>query len=74
MRDAQRLLHGHRPTPTFPSGWPFLRIDHVFVSDSFGVSRVTVPTDARARRASDHLPLIVDLELPFPPQVTEGSV
>jgi len=64
MRDVQRVLPGHRPKPTFPSALPFLRLDHVFVSDDVRVLGVTVPHDARARRASDHLPLIVDLELP----------
>jgi endonuclease/exonuclease/phosphatase family metal-dependent hydrolase len=63
MRDAQKLLRGHRPKPTFPSALPFLRLDHVFVSESVRVLGVVVPHDARARRASDHLPLIVDLEL-----------
>jgi endonuclease/exonuclease/phosphatase family metal-dependent hydrolase len=63
MRDAQKLLSGHRPKPTFPSALPFLRLDHVFVSDDVRVLGVEVPHDARARRASDHLPLIVDLEL-----------
>ncbi len=64
MRDSQKQLPGHRPMPTFPSTLPFLRLDHVFVSDDVRVLGVTVPHDARARRASDHLPLIVDLELP----------
>jgi endonuclease/exonuclease/phosphatase family metal-dependent hydrolase len=63
LRDAQRRLPGHGPRATFPSAWPFLRLDHVFVSDDLHVRQVTVPHDARARRASDHLPLIVDLEL-----------
>lgn len=63
MRDVQRLARGHRPAPTFPSALPFLRLDHVFVSDHVRVRGVEVPRDARARRASDHLPLIVDLEL-----------
>ena len=63
MRDSQRLVPGHRPKPTFPSALPFLRLDHVFVSDDVRVLGVTIPHDARARRASDHLPLIVDLEL-----------
>ncbi len=64
LRDAQRHLPGHRPRPTFPSAWPVLRIDHVFVSEDVTVRGVRVPRDARARRASDHLPLVVDLELP----------
>lgn len=63
LRDAQRLLPGHRPKPTFPAVLPFLRLDHVWLSDGFAVRAVTVPHDARARRASDHLPLIVDVEL-----------
>jgi endonuclease/exonuclease/phosphatase family metal-dependent hydrolase len=63
MKDAQRVLRGHRPRPTFPSALPFLRLDHVFVSDAVDVRGVTVPHDAKARRASDHLPLIVDLEI-----------
>jgi endonuclease/exonuclease/phosphatase family metal-dependent hydrolase len=63
LRDAQRFAPGHRPTPTFPSFLPFLRLDHVFVSDDIAVRRILVPHDARARRASDHLPLIADLEL-----------
>jgi endonuclease/exonuclease/phosphatase family metal-dependent hydrolase len=64
MNDAQRVLPGHRPRPTFPSVLPALRIDHVFVTRNISVRGVIVPRDSRARRASDHLPLIVDLELP----------
>lgn len=63
MKDAQRVLPGHRPHATFPSALPIVRIDHVFVSNEIEVRGVTVPHDARARRASDHLPLVVDLEL-----------
>jgi endonuclease/exonuclease/phosphatase family metal-dependent hydrolase len=63
MRDAQKLLPGHRPKATFPSALPFLRLDHVFLSDAVRVLGVAVPHDARARRASDHLPLIVDLDM-----------
>jgi len=62
LRDAQRALPGHKPLATFPSVLPFLRLDHVFVSERMKVLGVTVPHDAVARRASDHLPLIVDLE------------
>jgi endonuclease/exonuclease/phosphatase family metal-dependent hydrolase len=63
MRDSQKLLAGHRPRPTFPSALPFLRLDHVFVTEEVRVLGIEVPHDARARRASDHLPLIVDLDL-----------
>jgi endonuclease/exonuclease/phosphatase family metal-dependent hydrolase len=63
LRDAQRALPGHRPRATFPSRLPVLRLDHVFVSDDLAVRAVHVPWNACSRRASDHLPLIVDLEL-----------
>ncbi len=63
LKDAQKVLAGHSPRPTFPSQWPVLRIDHVFVSDDVIVHGVRVPRDARARRASDHLPLVVDLDV-----------
>lgn len=62
LQDAQRLAT-KRPNATFPSVLPLLRIDHVFVSDDVRVRAVEVPKSALSRRASDHLPLIVDLEL-----------
>lgn len=52
--------HGRRAT--FPSGLPFLRIDHIFIDDSARVTRVEVPRTALTREASDHLPLIADIE------------
>lgn len=63
LADAQRLLPGHTPRPTFPARLPLLRLDHVLVSRDVRVLGVDVPWNARSRRASDHLPLIVDLEL-----------
>jgi endonuclease/exonuclease/phosphatase family metal-dependent hydrolase len=64
LRDAQRVLGGHRPRATFPARLPLLRLDHVFVSPDVRVLRARVPWNARSRRASDHLPLVVDLDLP----------
>lgn len=61
LRDAQRALPGHRPLSTFPALLPVVRIDHVFVSEHLVVRAVHVPNDRRTRRASDHLPLVVDL-------------
>jgi len=63
LRDAQRALAGHRPRATFPSRLPLLRLDHVFVSDDLDVRSVSVPWNGRSRRASDHLPLIIELEM-----------
>lgn len=62
MRDAQR---GRKkpPTSTFPSRFPFMRIDHVFLAGDIEVSGIHSPYDAQARIASDHLPLVVDIEV-----------
>ena len=62
LRDAQKLLPG-RTSPTFPSVFPMLRIDHVFVGRAIQVRRAWTSTSPLARNASDHLPLIVEFEL-----------
>lgn len=63
MRDAQDGL-AKAPTATFPSGFPILRIDHVILSAGIRTVAVESPFDPRARVASDHLPLVVTLDLP----------
>ncbi len=52
-----------RRVRTFPSRLPMLRIDHVFVSRSVEVIDVHAPSGPLARLASDHLPLVVDIQL-----------
>lgn len=49
------FTHGH----SLPPGIPFLRIDHVLVSDDIGVARVWVGGHV----ASEHSPVIADLRL-----------
>jgi endonuclease/exonuclease/phosphatase family metal-dependent hydrolase len=61
--DAQRATR-HSVRATWPSLLPFLRIDHVFASPSLEVRRCEVLRDKLARRASDHLPIVVDVVLP----------
>jgi endonuclease/exonuclease/phosphatase family metal-dependent hydrolase len=51
--------------PTFPALFPLLRLDHCYVDSAFRVVSVEVVRSALARRASDHLPVVVELEL-FP--------
>lgn len=61
--DCQRAL-GLRPTvKTFPSGFPAIRIDHVFVSPQIRVTGVQAPFSPLSRMASDHLPLVMDFEI-----------
>jgi endonuclease/exonuclease/phosphatase family metal-dependent hydrolase len=65
MKDAQ-AGRAQAPTATFPSRFPFMRIDHVFLAGAVEVLGVHSPYDVRARVASDHLPLVVDLEVRLP--------
>ncbi len=68
LRDAQRLA-GQRPSlKTFPSSFPAIRIDHVFVTEDVRVTGVQVPNAPLVRAASDHLPLVVDFEIQPRPQ------
>jgi endonuclease/exonuclease/phosphatase family metal-dependent hydrolase len=51
---------------TWSSRLPIRRIDHVFVGRQASVRKVFVPRTRLTRIASDHLPLVVDLQiLPF---------
>ncbi len=49
--------------PTFPARFPLLRLDHVYVSSAFTVRAAEVVRTPAARSASDHLPVVVELEL-----------
>lgn len=62
LRDVQVGRFGHRPRNTFWGRFPLGRIDHVFVDPALEVRHVEVPDDALTRVASDHLPVIVDLQ------------
>jgi endonuclease/exonuclease/phosphatase family metal-dependent hydrolase len=71
LRDAQydRPRSGLRQTiPTFPSRFPVLRIDHMFVSQGVEVTDLHAPSGALPRQASDHLPLVFDFRLRRPAQ------
>ena len=61
IRDAQ-LSAAERPRPTFPSRLPLLRIDHVFLSQELKVSVASVISTPLAKRASDHLPLLITVK------------
>jgi len=51
------------PAPTFPSVDPTVRIDYLFASERFRVDRSRVLDTPETREASDHLPLVVDIEV-----------
>jgi endonuclease/exonuclease/phosphatase family metal-dependent hydrolase len=63
LLDARKLSPVRRPTSTFPSRFPFLRIDHLFVSSEIKVTGMEAPYTPETRVASDHLPLVMDFDL-----------
>ncbi|SNY32856.1 endonuclease/exonuclease/phosphatase family protein [Paractinoplanes atraurantiacus] len=50
--------------PTFPATVPARRIDGLFVSPDIAIDKYEIVENDRARRASDHLPVVADLILP----------
>ncbi|MBA4017770.1 MAG: hypothetical protein C0483_11400 [Pirellula sp.] len=64
MRDCQSDLPGRRARGTWFAPFPIIRIDHLFVRGLITVRRVHVPRTDLTRLASDHLPLVVDLDWP----------
>lgn len=62
LHDVQVAMENFRPQKTFSAASPIFRIDHIFVSGHFKVHRVQVPRNHLTRLASDHLPLIADLD------------
>jgi endonuclease/exonuclease/phosphatase family metal-dependent hydrolase len=63
MRDALTLGASRRPARTWFSPLPLARIDHVFVSEGIEVLASRVPRTRLSHVASDHLPVVVDVQL-----------
>lgn len=64
LRDAQLLVpHKRAALATFPSLLPVMRIDHVLVSAEVAVRACDVVRGWQTRIASDHLPIVAELEL-----------
>jgi endonuclease/exonuclease/phosphatase family metal-dependent hydrolase len=63
FKDARTAAARGASTATFPSTLPIRRLDHVFVGGAIQLRSIHVATGLAARRASDHLPLVVDFEV-----------
>jgi endonuclease/exonuclease/phosphatase family metal-dependent hydrolase len=61
MYDVSRKLRSSR---TFPSRFPFLRLDRVYLSPDVHWAEARVVRSPELAVASDHLPLVVELEVP----------
>ncbi|MEA3361636.1 MAG: endonuclease/exonuclease/phosphatase family protein [Thermodesulfobacteriota bacterium] len=62
--DVQKTLDDPLlPKRTFHSKAPLIRIDHMFISNHFTPLKVEVKINKNTQMASDHLPLIAELEM-----------
>lgn len=62
LTDARDHLPGQL-RPTFPSRFPLLRLDHIFVSKGITVADAATISTPLAKLASDHLPLLSTIEI-----------
>lgn len=56
------LKKSARPSGTWPSRYPISRIDYIFASRELNVRRFLTPRTYLTKTASDHLPVICDIE------------
>jgi endonuclease/exonuclease/phosphatase family metal-dependent hydrolase len=63
LTDVQTAATGGRAAATYHARSPVFRIDHIFVSSHLTVRSTEVRQTADTAAASDHLPLVADLEL-----------
>lgn len=64
LTDSQRTLGQRKSSPTWPSALPFLCLDYIFVSPKVNVRSVSVIRNRLTRMASDHLPVVAEVDLP----------
>lgn len=64
LQDAQKIAPSTRSGATFPARYPRFRIDYIFVSPSIQVDRVEAIKTPATQAASDHLPVVADLQIP----------
>jgi endonuclease/exonuclease/phosphatase family metal-dependent hydrolase len=63
LSDKQESLSFGHTEWTFPSHYPMVRFDHLFVSPNLTVESVQIPQTKLTRVASDHLPVVVRLRI-----------
>ena len=63
LRDVRTLVRSRRPFRTFPTRFPSLAVDHIFVNAALFPTHLNVHRTPLARLASDHFPLVCELTL-----------
>lgn len=68
LRDVRQLVRPRSAHRTFPTAFPALAVDHIFVNTALHPRSVSVHRTAVARVASDHFPLVAELLMQKPRQ------
>ena len=63
LRDVRALVRPQEAFRTFPTRFPSLAVDHIFVNAALSPTRLSVHRSPLARLASDHFPLVCELTL-----------
>jgi endonuclease/exonuclease/phosphatase family metal-dependent hydrolase len=63
LRDVRTLVRPTRSFRTFPTRFPSVAVDHIFVNAALSPTRLNVHRTPLARLASDHFPLVCELTL-----------
>jgi endonuclease/exonuclease/phosphatase family metal-dependent hydrolase len=69
-KKIRKILRDGREFPrkgskrTWPSRFPLMKLDYIFVSQDIQIKNITVPWTPLTRIASDHLPVIAEIDLP----------
>ena len=66
LRDVRELVQTRAPIHTFPTRFPVLAVDHIFVNGAVEPLSLNVHRSSLARIASDHFPLTAEFVLSLP--------
>ena len=67
FKGLNSLLFQQKVGATFPSHFPVFSLDRVWVTDDIKVKACRTLKNAKTRVYSDHLPVLIDIELPESP-------
>jgi endonuclease/exonuclease/phosphatase family metal-dependent hydrolase len=63
LKDSRTMAGFATSSATYPSAWPRVGIDHIFVDHSLSVTSLRAMTTPLCRIASDHLPLLAEISV-----------
>jgi endonuclease/exonuclease/phosphatase family metal-dependent hydrolase len=63
LRDVREVVQATGPTRTFPTRFPVLAVDHIFVNEAIRPLSINVHRSPLAQIASDHFPLVAEFVL-----------